>query len=283
MAVEEISDTAAWVAYFRALESERPDALFTDPFARRLAGTVGEKLAAELGQAELIERVMAVRTAVFDEIVLDCVTRQGVDLVMNLGAGLDTRPWRLPLPRTLKWVDVDLPAVLEYKQSVLNGEQSQCEYCAMPADLANESACRAIFAGLNSERRCALVVTEGLLVYLNPSRVAALSRALHRNESFRWWLTDLSGPKALEALTAVWQPAFSPGKIKFQFAPAESTAFFAPTGWQEEAFRSAAEEGRRLRRLPPQPWLGRMLLWLSSASHREEFRRMAGTALMRRE
>lgn len=283
MAIENISDTASWVAYFRALETERPDALFKDPYARRLAGTVGERLVRQLGQAELIERVMAVRTAVFDELIIECVSSRGVDLIVNLGAGLDTRPWRLPLPSPVQWVDVDLPALLEHKASVLRGEPSRCEYRAMPANLADQEACDAIFARLDSERRSVLVVTEGLLVYLKPSRVSALARALHRSESFRWWLTDLTGPKALEVLATAWQPAFAAHKIKFQFAPAESTGFFAPLGWQEETFRSAREEGQRFRRLLPSPWLGRALLWLSSASHREEFRRMAGTALMRRE
>jgi methyltransferase (TIGR00027 family) len=271
------------VAYFRALETERADALFKDPFARRLAGATGERLARQLGQSELIERVMAVRTAVFDQLVLECVSRHGVDLVVNLGAGLDTRPWRLPLPRTVQWVDVDLPAVLEHKQSVLIGEPSRCEYRAMPADLADESACNAVLARLNAEGRCALVVTEGLLVYLKPSRVAALARALHRNDTFRWWLTDLTGPRALQVLAAEWQPLFAQRKIRFQFAPAQSSGFFEPFGWHEETFRSAAEEGRRVHRLPPLPWLGRVLLWLSSPSHRDEIRRMAGTALMRRE
>lgn len=40
-----VSDTARWVAMDRALESERPDALFRDPYARRLAGTEGAALA----------------------------------------------------------------------------------------------------------------------------------------------------------------------------------------------------------------------------------------------
>ena len=43
--VENISDTARWVAIFRAEESERPDAVFHDPFARRLAGEKGEQIA----------------------------------------------------------------------------------------------------------------------------------------------------------------------------------------------------------------------------------------------
>ena len=283
MTVEHIADTAAWVAYFRARESERADALFKDPFARRLAGALGEALAARLGQADLIERVMAVRTVVFDELITECVTRRGVNLVVNLGAGFDSRPWRLPLPRTTLWVDVDLPQVLTRKQSLLAGMLPRCDYRAISADLADEGVINDIPSRLNYERRTALVVSEGLLVYMSPSRVMALARALHRNAGFRWWLTDLSGPRALAVLSAVWEPVLGSDGIKFQFAPAESSAFFQPLGWHEEIFRSAGEEGRRLRRLPPLPWLTRMLLWLSSPSHREEFRRMAGMLLLRRE
>jgi O-methyltransferase involved in polyketide biosynthesis len=38
MPIENISDTARWIAYVGALESARPDALFHDALAQRLAG-----------------------------------------------------------------------------------------------------------------------------------------------------------------------------------------------------------------------------------------------------
>ena len=47
-AIEHISDTARWIATYRAMESERPDALFRDPFARRLGGARGEEIVATL-------------------------------------------------------------------------------------------------------------------------------------------------------------------------------------------------------------------------------------------
>jgi O-methyltransferase involved in polyketide biosynthesis len=46
--VRNISDTALWAAAYRARESERPNALFRDPFARRLAGRRGEGIAEKL-------------------------------------------------------------------------------------------------------------------------------------------------------------------------------------------------------------------------------------------
>ena len=41
--IENISDTARWVAVYRAMETERPDAIFRDPFAARLAGDTGRR------------------------------------------------------------------------------------------------------------------------------------------------------------------------------------------------------------------------------------------------
>src|SRR5713226_7063171 len=46
--IRNISDTARWVAVYRARESERPDALFKDTFARKLAGQRGEEIARRL-------------------------------------------------------------------------------------------------------------------------------------------------------------------------------------------------------------------------------------------
>jgi hypothetical protein len=113
--------------------------------------------------------------------------------------------------------------------------------------------------------------------------VAALARALHANESFQWWLTDLVGPLALQWLRTAWGPMMARGNVSLQFAPARSPEFFEPLGWREESFRSSAEEGRRLRRSAPTPWLSRLLLWLASPTRREEFRRLSGTALMARQ
>src|SRR5260370_39023048 len=61
-----VSDTANWVAYYRALESERPDAIFHDPYARALAGERGERITNEMPRARQYGWPMVVRTAVMD-------------------------------------------------------------------------------------------------------------------------------------------------------------------------------------------------------------------------
>ena len=48
MPIENVSDTARWVAYYRAMETDRRDARFRDPYARRLAGPEGQRIVEEM-------------------------------------------------------------------------------------------------------------------------------------------------------------------------------------------------------------------------------------------
>jgi methyltransferase (TIGR00027 family) len=280
MYVEMISDTARWIAYMRAVESDRPDALFRDIYSRRLAGAAGEAIARDLGSIEMISSSIAVRTAVLDRLILDRVNRDEVDLVLNIGTGFDTRPWRLGLPAKLHWLDVDLPRILDHKAEVLGGRGTTCEYEALPADIVDASQRAAVLSAFPATRRV-LVVTEGLLVYLKPTQVRELAGDLWNRPSCRWWLTDLVGPRALQLLRQVWSVKLRADA--FHFGPADSVRFFGKLGWQEQSFHSSQEEARRLNRSPRNAWLVRLLSMLSTPSTREELRRLSGVAVMARD
>jgi len=279
MAIDHISDTARWVALCRTMESERPDALFHDPYARKLAGAKGEALIGQLGRARQMAWSMIVRTAVFDELIQERVAA-GADLVVNLAAGFDARPWRLPLPETLRWVDVDFPAVLHEKTEQMREVAPHCRYEAMPVDLTDATARRALLARLGAQSERALVVAEGLLIYLTAEQVDGLGRDLHQ-AGFRWWLVDLASPRLLAIMERYWGDALR-DHAPFQFAPAEGTDFFRPAGWREVVFRSTMEEARRLKRelrwMPFYRFLGRF----RSRAFREEMRRMSGFVLLER-
>lgn len=89
-AVENVSDTAFWVAHYRAMESDRPDALFRDPLAARLAGEHGRKIASSMPLSRVTAWTLAIRTVVIDDFIKRAL-EEGVDTIVNLGAGLDTR------------------------------------------------------------------------------------------------------------------------------------------------------------------------------------------------
>jgi len=211
------------------------------------------------------------------------VKAHGVDLLLNLAAGLDARPWRMTeLPSTLRWVDVDLPGILDYKIDTLKNEKTVCRYDPIRLDLTDAAKRRALFAQLGSEAKRVLVVTEGLLVYLDPDDVGALAKDLHEPTSFMWWIFDLISPRLKQMIDRSWGKQLAQGNAPFKFAPANGTDFFRPFGWRELSFFSSMEEARRLDREMPGMWLWRILGALSSAKRKAEARRMAGFPLLER-
>ena len=233
------------------MESERPDALFRDPYARLLAGERGERAVESLRRGKSSAWSMIVRTALFDEIIVRCVQQESVGLVLNLAAGLDTRPYRLPLPASLEWVEADLPAILSYKREILKNEKPVCKLDRVEIDLRENDARRRLFARLAERSRGALAMTEGLLVYLDPEDVRGLARDLHEAQSFRFWLTDLASPKVIRIMNRSWGRQIRAAGAAFRFAPAQGSEFFRPLGWREAEFRDFLAESRRLNRLMP--------------------------------
>src|SRR5437879_12410265 len=182
------------------MESERPDALFRDPYARRLAGARGAQILAALPRGHTWAWPMIVRTAVMDELILRAIERDGVGTVLNLAAGLDTRPYRLPLAPTLRWVEVDFPDVIAYKQQQLAGERAACGLEQIGVDLTDAARRRALFAQIGGAARQVLVVSEGLLIYLTSARVGALARDLIAQPSFAWWLIGPPSPRVFRLM-----------------------------------------------------------------------------------
>lgn len=279
MTIEHVSDTARWVAVYRAMETERSDALFRDPFARQLAGARGEEIVRTMPRGKSAAWSMIVRTAVFDEIIAREVAN-GVDCVLNLAAGLDTRPFRMALPSTLRWVDVDFAPILDYKWQVLQHERSLCRYEMAPTDLTDANVRRALFARIGAEQQRVLVVAEGLLIYLTPADVAMLAADLHGQPTFAAWLFDLASPRLLKWMSRSWGRQAAKGNAPFQFAPAEGVAFFAACGWREREYRSAWLEAKRLGRTMPGLWLMELFSLLQTAKMRREAERMAGQVLV---
>ena len=245
--IRNVSDTARWVAVYRARETERPDAHFRDPFARRLAGERGEQIAKSMPLGRDNDWSMITRTYLGDQFINEQV-QQGVDMVINLAAGLDARPYRMQLPPSLNWVEVDLPEILSYKEEILRDEKPVCSLERIRLDLSNVPARRDLFAELGRRSKKALIITEGLLIYLNAEDVAGLAKDLAARPSFQSWILDIASPGLLRLLVkriAKQLTAAAP----FKFAPPEGPNFFVPYGWKPVDVQSFLKNAARLKRL----------------------------------
>jgi len=258
--IRNVSDTARLVAIDRAVETERPDALFRDPFARRLAGERGAKIAKSKplgGRTSGVGWPIVTRTYVIDRMIQAHIA-QGGDAVINLAAGLDTRPYRMAIPSSLQWIEVDLPEILAHKEEILRGEKPVCSLERVRLDLSDVLARRELLARLGGQSRKALVITEGLVVYLSSDEVAALAQDLAAQPSFRSWILDLVSPKLLATLQKRMTSNLKEA-APFKFAPQEGPAFFAKFGWTTVEANSLLRVAARLDRLPfylvPISWL----------------------------
>lgn len=247
--IRNISDTARWVAVYRARETARKDALFQDPFAQRLAGERGEQIAASMQFADRHTWPWVARTYLFDRFVREQV-EQGVDMVVNLAAGLDSRPYRMALPASLRWIEVDLPEILAYKEEILDGEKPACGLERIRLDLSNVGARRELFERLGRQANKALIITEGLLVYLTAEEAASLATDLAQTPSFQRWAFEVVSPGLLRRLQKSKGQELSQAGAALKFAPPEGPEFFTRYGWKPVEVHSLFKTASQLKRLP---------------------------------
>ncbi|HMF96895.1 MAG TPA: SAM-dependent methyltransferase [Vicinamibacterales bacterium] len=276
--IRDISDTARWVAVYRARETDRADAIFKDPFARALAGERGEQIAGGLPFFSENAWSMIARTYLFDRFVMRLV-KAGVDLIVNLAAGLDARPYRMELPASLRWVEVDLPEILDYKAQVLADAKPTCTLERIPLDLSNADARRGLFDRLGRSTTHAAVLTEGLLIYLMAGDVGALGWDLARQPSFRHWIVDIVSPGLMQMLRQRAGEHMMDAGAPFLFAPPEGPPFFSVYGWTPVEVKSILKTAGKLGRLP---LTLRMLSLLPESTGRQGDRPWSGVVLLQR-
>jgi len=253
--ITHVSDTARWTALHRATESARRDALFSDPLAERLAGEHGRAIRASLPRSNRSGWWLVARTKIIDDAIAQAIA-DGCDRVLNLAAGLDTRPYRLVLPPDLTWVEADLPKLLAEKTQLLGDQTPRCRLNRVAVDLADPHALRAFLDDALDGAAKALVLTEGLLVYLEDRDVVALSDAFQRPE-VAWWLFDFVGPGLVRNWNKKTAGMFE--KAPFKFGPENGLGFFEDLGWHTVDAQALYLAAQRMHRLPlsmrPLTWL----------------------------
>lgn len=257
----------------RATESARPDALFNDHLAERLAGEQGRAIVDNAPWTDRSGWWLVARTKLIDDAIADALAH-GCDRVLNLAAGLDTRPYRLDVPPDLTWIEADLPKLLAEKTQVLADQAPRCRLNRIAVDLADPHARDAFFNEALDGAKKAFVLTEGLSMYLEASDVAALSGAIKR-PSVAWWMTDFAFPGLRERINKNF--AGISENAPFKFAPDNGLAFFEDLGWRTVEAESVLEAANRLHRLPI--WM-RPLTWRRSDLRRPGRKPTSAVALL---
>jgi methyltransferase (TIGR00027 family) len=188
--ITHVSDTALMIAACRAHENEMPDAFVRDPFAARLAGERGVAILQAMPHANVLRLGMAIRTRFVDQLLLGALTQHSIATVLSVGCGLDTRPWRLDLSRDLRWIEIDFADVLDYKDQNMTGATPRCRRERLSVDLNDAAQRRAMYQAAGSA--LAIMITEGLLLYLPAVTVDALAAEVLAQSGVAHWISDIT-------------------------------------------------------------------------------------------
>ncbi|HSH65719.1 MAG TPA: SAM-dependent methyltransferase [Bacteroidia bacterium] len=278
--IHDVSDTSLWVAHYRAKESKRPDALFKDPFAEILVGERGKKIAEDMNRiSRFSEWTVIIRTVVIDAFIQKAIQEYGVDMILNLGAGMDTRPYRMNLPSTLKWIEVDYPHILAHKEKLLKSETPACELSRVAIDLADDQKRKSFFKQTASRSSNILVLTEGVVLYMSEDQVGALADDLNHFPSFNYWVVEYLHSKVYPHL----KNSFRANKMRnapFQFFPADWLGFFEQRGWTPKILTYLGEVGSKLGRPMPLPFLASLFKIFNPKAMHDNTVKMNGFILL---
>ena len=245
-----VGATALGVAQLRAQETARPDRLFVDSLAADFVAAAGwdpnppeQAESASPGPAgswtwASMQTWIATRTKFFDDFLLDAskTCRQ----VVLLGAGLDSRAFRLNWPPATRLVELDTAAMVAFKEPVIvaRGATPTCSRTVAVADLLSDWTSVLSTTGWQREQPTVWLV-EGVVSYLTEEQ----------NELLLGQVSAHSHPKSKLALTAISQAHLTPGEIKGAGTPGHPPGQGTPVG---HLYRSQWRSGLRA---DPATWL----------------------------
>lgn len=286
--ITHVSDTALWVAVYRAAESRRSDALFKDQLADRLVGSKGREIEQQMSSrssvvAKYLSWSVVIRTCMIDQLIEEQI-KNGIDTVINLGAGLDTRPYRMKLPPNLQWIEIDFPHMIQYKEEQLKNEKPNCKLERVALDLSNSEAKKLAFEQIAAKTSKAIVITEGVVPYLDEAQVQDLIEDLNRHKQFKYWIVEYSSPTLMRIMKKRGTLTDLMKNSPLKFFPKNLFDFFGKRGWKVSDIRYFAKESKKLGREVAMPWWATIISFILTPlpTLKEKFLNISGFMLLER-
>ena len=248
------ANTAQAIAWERAIETKREDALFKDELAQHLVGPRGEEVSTMInvwisGHAcpdapDIHIRYTAARTKLINDHLTSWVTKMAAEgkkcQVACLGAGMDTRAFFMEcLAKVQKYTEVDVQSINDFKTKKIaeSGAKAHCERSVISMDFSKESTKDLPTHGFDPALPTCWIL-EGLVMYLQEPEVAALLKEL----------SDLSASGSYLILNYLNNPA-----VKDPYAPSDIKGMgpiLKEKGWVNEKDLYFGQEGFNFGRFP---------------------------------
>jgi methyltransferase (TIGR00027 family) len=240
-----VPDTAFLTALARAEATADPRGRLRDPYAARFAEHCPSPIR-RITRHTAGTSVVVARTLLIDRLLSAVLADGQAEVCVNLGAGFDARPFRLPWPAGCRVIEVDCAAVLDLKDQLLPSVEATVPLERLRCDLADLPALSELLLPHMTGRRT-VFLAEGLLTYFPPAHTAALAAALCGLGTARTLLCDVLSSASARSLTTAARMAGAP----LEMHGLTDLAAFEAAGWRCEQLEllptarpSAAPAGR---------------------------------------
>jgi len=237
-----ISNTAYYCCGVRMDDAERTPSVCNDRYARRFMDEQGLRIFEPFRGETLPNISNIVRCRIIDDFVQREIDAHSSARVVTIGAGFDTRPYRL---RGGEWHEIDEPQIIGYKNERLPVAESPNPLTRVTVDFASGSLGESLRT-VPSDGHI-IVVIEGVFMYLEPDAIAGTLRALRGRFPRHLLLCDLMNRAFFERFGASVHAKIVAIGARFTERPVDPAAIFIEHGYREMAnvpmFRRAAELG----------------------------------------
>lgn len=243
--IKDISQTAILVAGCRAFEHTQKPSLIKDHLAGSLLSTEDVKLF-ELfknsAQFSLFNTSVIVRTLVLDNMILNLLSKEDITQVINLGAGLDTRPYRMSLSKELIWWEIDHKNITITKEKALRNYTPNCIVKRKAIDLNSIDKFKIFINKEIDKEKKTLVFSEGILIYLDPEIVSKLLSIFANLSLCTHWITDVGTIKNRNFQKSQSKSTFTQLLKHMKFYSSPNDKIYAAHNWKVKQFKDLAIE-----------------------------------------
>ncbi len=249
--LENISQTAFLVASCRAKEGLEDEPLFNDDLAHLYLESQEQSLLSAFEasrQYPVFSTSIVVRTAVIDKLILKLIRKEGIQQVINLGAGLDNRPYRLSLPIDLIWWEIDYIDLVKYKGTTLSKYSPKCTLYRHGMDLSDLSQLNVFIKSEINQEKKTLILSEGFLIYFDSSTVVKYLSLFSNLEYCTHWLTDIGTEKNKIGKDVQLEPVYEELLQNMHFFSTPSDPIYSENNWKVKRHKDLAVEALKLNR-----------------------------------
>ena len=237
-----ISNTAFYCCGIRMLDAEHPRSLCNDHFAKRFMDARGLQIFAPFRSETMPNISNTLRCHIIDEAVRSQLLEHPDSLIITVGAGFDTRPYRI---KGGEWVEIDEPQIMTYKNEKMPIAECTNNLTRISIDFANETLTEKLAA--YRQHQHIIIVIEGVFMYLENDAIETTIKQLQTLFPKHILLCDLMTKKMFDQFARSVHDKLVVAGARFTARPDNPAAIFTQHGYVEHSctpmFKRAAELG----------------------------------------